>query len=83
MSELRRLPGEPIRPTLRLVVPRPRGTGPTWYTDERPIELKLSFRELTLIHKSLQAVKTIDAQAQDELLNDTIHLVDLALNEAV
>jgi imidazolonepropionase-like amidohydrolase len=46
-------------------------------------ELRLSFRELALIHKSLRAVKTLGAlPPQDELLNDTIQLVDQALARA-
>jgi hypothetical protein len=48
------------------------------------IDLKLSFRQLTLIHKALQAVKTLGAlPPQDELLNDTLHIVDLTLDRAV
>jgi hypothetical protein len=42
---------------------------------------RLSFRELALIYKSLQAAKTLGAlPPQDELLNDTIQLIDQALN---
>jgi hypothetical protein len=81
--QLDHLSSEAHRPTLRLVPAPPNGSEPTWCTGERPIELKLTFSELTLIHKSLQAVKTLGALSQDELLNDTIHVVDLALNEAV
>jgi hypothetical protein len=45
---------------------------------------RLSFRELALIYKSLQAAKTLGAlPPQDELLNDTIQLVEQALNRAV
>jgi hypothetical protein len=41
-------------------------------------------RELALVHKSLQAVKTLGAlPPQDELLNDTIQLVDQAMKRAV
>ena len=51
---------------------------------DETIELSFTFRELTLIHKSLLAIRALGAFApQDELLDDTIHLVDLALNEAV
>jgi hypothetical protein len=40
--------------------------------------------ELALIYKSLQSVKTRGAlPVQDELLNDTIRLVDQALNRTV
>jgi hypothetical protein len=53
-------------------------------SDARTHELKLTFGELTLIYKSLQAAKTLGAlPPRDELLNDTIQLVDQALNEAV
>jgi hypothetical protein len=83
MRQLDHLSPEVSRPTLRLAPAPPKRSRRTWYTEERPIELKVSFRELTLIHKSLQAVKTLGAQAQDELLDDAIHLIDLALNEAV
>jgi hypothetical protein len=83
MSQVDRLSSETNRPTLRLAPTQPRRIRQTWCTDEPPIELRLSFRELTLIHKSLQAVKTLGAHEQDELLNDTMQLVDVALNEAV
>ena len=50
----------------------------------RTHELTLTFDELVLIYKSLQAVKTLGAlPPQDEVLNDTIQLVDQALNRAV
>jgi hypothetical protein len=71
------------RPALRLAPTPPARGVPTWQTEQRPIELKVSFRELTLIHKSLEAAKILGAHEQDELFNDTIHLVDLALSEAV
>jgi hypothetical protein len=46
--------------------------------------LELTFDQLTLIHKSLQAVRTIGAlPPRDELLEDTIELVDQALDRAV
>ena len=46
-------------------------------------ELRFSFGELALIYKSLEAVKTLGAlPPQDELLNDTIQLIDQALNRA-
>jgi hypothetical protein len=63
-----------------------RGTnGSTWAgRDDETQELKLTFRQLALIHKSLQAVKTLSVlPPQDEVLGDTMHLVDLALAEAV
>jgi hypothetical protein len=47
-------------------------------------ELRLGFDELTLIYKSLQAVRTLDAlPPQDELLDDTLALVDQALKKAI
>src|SRR5262249_23019956 len=47
-------------------------------------ELTLTFDELALIYKSLQAVKTLGAlPSEDELLHDTIQLVDQALNDAI
>ncbi len=53
-------------------------------TDAQKHELKLTFDELALIYKSLQAVKTLGAlPLQDEVLNDTIQLVDEALDKAV
>lgn len=52
--------------------------------DERTDDLKLGFRELALIYKSLQAARTLGAlPPQDELLNDTIELVEQALDRAV
>jgi hypothetical protein len=47
--------------------------------------LTLTFDELALIYASLQAAKTLHAAppAQDDLLNDTIQLVDQALNDAI
>jgi hypothetical protein len=43
--------------------------------------LRLSFDELALIYKSLEAVKTLGAlPPQDELLEDTIQVVDQSLN---
>jgi hypothetical protein len=47
-------------------------------------ELTLTFDELALIYKSLQAMKTLGAlPSEDELLEDTIQLVDEALNDAI
>jgi hypothetical protein len=70
---------------LSLVRTPPPSRGSAWGGGEaEDIELKLSFRQLTLIHKALQAVKTLGAlPPQDELLQDTLHRVDLALDEAV
>jgi hypothetical protein len=44
-------------------------------------EVRLTFDELALIYKSLEAVKTLGAlPPQDELLEDTILVVDQSLN---
>lgn len=49
-----------------------------------PIELKLDFRELVLIHRSLESVRTLGLlERQDDLLADTLQLIDVALEEAV
>jgi hypothetical protein len=48
------------------------------------LQLQLTFDQLALIHKSLQAARTLGVlPPRDELLDDTIELVDLALIEAV
>lgn len=47
-------------------------------------ELRLTFDQLAMIHKSLQVVRTLDVvPPQDELLDDTMQLIDRALVEAV
>ena len=52
--------------------------------DVRRHELTLTFDELVLIYRSLQAAKTLGAmQPEDELLEDTIELVDQALDVAI
>jgi Putative zinc-finger len=62
---------------LRTAPLEPRATTETY-------ELRLAFGELALIYKSLQAVRTLGAlPPQDELLNDTMELVDQALKRAV
>jgi len=49
-----------------------------------PKEVRLTFDELALIYKSLEAVKTLGAlPPQDELLEDTIQIVDQSLNTFV
>lgn len=46
--------------------------------------LELTFDQLTLIYKSLQAVKVLAAlPPEDELLEDTLQLIDQALERAV
>jgi hypothetical protein len=73
------------RPSLSLITTPPATPRPDWETtDAQTHVLQLSFGELALIYKSLQAVKTLGAfPPQDELLNDTLRLVDQALNRAV
>jgi hypothetical protein len=52
-------------------------------TDEQRHELKLSFDQLALIQKSLLAAKSLGVLSQeDELVDDTIQLVDEALDAA-
>jgi hypothetical protein len=52
--------------------------------EEETYDLKLSFRALSLVAKSLQVAKTLGAlPPQDELLDDTILVVDQALKRAV
>ena len=71
----------PPRP--RLVTSTPSAVS-TQRREPEDHELRVSFSELTLIYKSLQAVKALGAlHPQDELLNDTIQLVDQALERAV
>jgi hypothetical protein len=81
----RRTSQEADRPTLSLVTTPPTTTRPPRHkADPQTYELQLSFGELALIYKSLQAVKTLGAlPPQDELLNDTLELVDQALNAGV
>jgi hypothetical protein len=55
-----------------------------WVENEEPIELKVGFSELVLIHTSLVAVRTLGLVAhQDGLLTDTLQLVDVALEDAL
>jgi hypothetical protein len=59
-------------------------SGPTRRGDARKQEVTLTFDELALIYKSLQAAKTLGAlPPEDELLDDTMQLVDQALNGLV
>jgi hypothetical protein len=47
-------------------------------------QLELTFDQLVLVHKALHAVRTIGAlPPRDELLEDTIELVNQVLNRAV
>jgi hypothetical protein len=52
-------------------------------TGEQRPELKLSFDQLALIQRSLLAAKSLGILSQeDELVDDTIQLVDQALDAA-
>jgi hypothetical protein len=46
-------------------------------------EVKLTFAELTLVYKSLQAARTLALHRDAELLDDTMQMVDQVLNSAV
>jgi hypothetical protein len=47
----------------------------------RDLEVRFTFEELALIYKSLEAIKTLGLlPPQDELLEDTIQVVDQRLN---
>jgi hypothetical protein len=72
-------------PSLRLVATPSAAAGARQRgADRETHELKLTFSELALVYKSLQAVRTLGAlPPQDELLDDTIRLVDQALNRAI
>jgi hypothetical protein len=73
-----------VGPSPRLVsLPAATTQAPRPTSDEPTQALTLRFSELALIYKSLQAAKTLGAlPPQDELLNDTIQIVDQALNRA-
>jgi hypothetical protein len=71
------------RPSLRLVTTPPRMEAAWIASEEQPIELKLGFRQLDLIYRSLQAIRTLGlVPRQDDLLTDTLQLIDVALEEA-
>jgi hypothetical protein len=54
------------------------------HENDRNPSLELTFDHLALIHKSLQAVRALGVlPPRDELLDDTMQLVDQALDEAV
>jgi hypothetical protein len=47
-------------------------------------KLQLTFDQLVLVYKSLEAVRTLSVLPQgDELLDETIEIVDRALEDAV
>jgi hypothetical protein len=81
----RRATDSASRPRLRLFTSPPVRTESSWaMRDDETIELKLGFRELVLIHRSLQAIRTLDlVERQDDLLIDTLQLIDVALEGAV
>jgi hypothetical protein len=81
----RQQPDATSRPRLQLVTTPPARAEVSWVADdEQPLELKLGFRQLVLIHRSLQALRTLDlVEAQDLLVADTLQLIDVALEGAV
>jgi hypothetical protein len=81
----RRQPDATSSPSLRLVTTPPARTEASWVADdEQPIELKLGFRQLVLIHRSLQALRTLRlVEPRDVLVADTLQLIEVALEEAV
>jgi hypothetical protein len=84
LRDRRRTSQRADRPTLSLVTTLATARSARQIADPQTYELQLSFGELALIYKSLQAVRTLGAlPPQDELLNDTLQLVDQALNRAV
>jgi hypothetical protein len=80
----RRTGPDVLRPNLSLVpTPSTPAAATRGGREKERHELELTFGELTLIYKSLQAVKTLGSlPPEDELLNDTMQLVDQALNKA-
>src|SRR5262245_18375905 len=51
---------------------------------EERVPVRLTFSELALIRKALQAVKTLGSPPpQDELLTDTMQTIDVTLNAVV
>ena len=80
----RRATDSASRPRLRLLTSPPVRTKSSWAMRDGTIELKLGFRELVLIHRSLQAIRTLDlVERQDDLLTDTLQLIHVALEGAV
>jgi hypothetical protein len=71
----RRATGNAARPRLRLV---------SAASKKETIPLELTYGQLVLVHKSLQAAKTLDALGpQVELLDYTLQQVDIALTHAL
>jgi len=77
--------GAASRPGLRLVTTASEHMERAWVpSEENPIELKLGFRQLDLVYRSLEAVRTLGlVERQDDLLTDTLELIDAALQGAV
>lgn len=82
--------GRIVNPAAAAALPAAAGEAPraaesSWATiDGQPIELRLGFRELVLLHRSLQAIRTLGlVDRQDDLVTDTLQLIDVALEEAV
>jgi hypothetical protein len=77
--------GAASRPRLRVVTTPSERTHRAWVPSEaEPIELKLGFRQLDLVYRSLEAVRTLGlVERQDDLLTDTLELIDAALQGAV
>jgi hypothetical protein len=71
-------------PSLLLATAQPARKEPTWdRSHEDLVELKLGFRELVLVHRSLEAVRTLGLiEGKDDVLTDTLQLIDVALEEA-
>lgn len=72
-------------PSLRLVTTPPARAETSWVAgDDQTIDLRLGFRELVLIYRALEAVRTLGlVERQDVLVTDTVQLIDVALEETV
>lgn len=78
-AELERL--ERVDALLRATRPRLRLAATP---DEQTEQLSLTYRELALIYRSLQAAKTLRALPDEsELLDDALQLIDQALRRAI
>lgn len=74
----------PVRPTSDASPPTLKGGVMRPTTETARHELRLTFDELALIYRALEAVKTMRGlPPQDELLNDTMQLLDQALIQAL
>jgi hypothetical protein len=69
------------RPELRLAAPSNEPWSPR---EDEWLDVRLTYRQLVLIHRSLQAMRTLGLYPlQDEDMLDTTELVDRALKRAV